>query len=522
MALLDDLPAPAVRLITRYARTRNIRGTNTFARVCRSWRDAVLDSEDQEQLQLLLALEGLPADAVTSTSAWLVQHGQCVNSLCIAYEDDTAPVFQQLPLSTAPLVGLVRLEVDGPDSLVALASALPQLVALTHLRASIEIVRLGDSVHERSQGVFSAQWLPLEAPPSLQQLCPGLKSLRLSIVRVDSGMLWHVEVPVAQLLPDHLQQLHVNSAPSATMYMPCDTLSSFTSLHRLVLTSPCMLDLDLLLDMLGLEELDLRSVHCCVDGGAVSFEEWLTHQLFTAPHRLTKITGLSITHWEPAPFISDAFVMALSRLRKLEVALWKDSAAAGVKQLSTLRCLQHLSLPVYCKTTSEATAVVSALSSVQQLTSLHLHGSDVDCSMWATVLPHLTQLRVLGPTMELLLGGGLVEEVTRLSQLQCLYVDDCRPGRWWDPVNLSAEMAPSLDMLSKCSSLRAVLYWSHTWVGDSTAPPLWYQLYQGRLHLSCWHKWRQAAVEGRVVCPAPCPHLPGVWELEQQQPADGT
>jgi hypothetical protein len=68
--MFEELPTSAVRLITRYARTRHIPGTNRLARVCRSWRDAALNSNDQERLQLLLALEGLTDlddDAFTSS-----------------------------------------------------------------------------------------------------------------------------------------------------------------------------------------------------------------------------------------------------------------------------------------------------------------------------------------------------------------------------------------------------------------------------------------------------------------------
>jgi hypothetical protein len=135
-------------------------------------------------------------------------------------------------------------------------------------------------------------------------------------------------------------------------------------------------------------------------------------------------------------------------------------------------------------------------------------------------MPCLTQLRVLVVEQELL-QQGLAAELYRLSQLQCLYV----AGPWQgtgQPADTCAAVAPHLQALSQCSSLRAVLCWSTGRApGTPVTPPLWEYRHEGRLHLSCWHKWRYAADEGRVVCPRPCPHLPGVWELQQQEPAGG-
>jgi hypothetical protein len=64
-----------------------------------------------------------------------------------------------------------------------------------------------------------------------------------------------------------------------------------------------------------------------------------------------------------------------------------------------------------------------------------------------------------------------------------------------------------------------VLCWVRVEVGDPRHMVWEENVHQGGLHLSCWHGWRTAAVEGRVVCPRPCPHLPGVCELQQQEQA---
>jgi hypothetical protein len=515
MTTFDDLPAAAVRLITRAARTRRISGTNRFARICRTWRDAGLNNEDQEQLQLLLPLEGLPADSLTSTSEWLSQHGVCVTSLHITYEPETAPLFQQLPLSSAPLVGLARLEVDGPDSLVALAPALPQLVALTHLRAYIGVALPESSLPGSMQGVFSAQGEPLEDVPSLQQLCPGLKSLKLALNN-HKRRLQHVVAPVEELLPDGLEQLHIHRcSTSFDITLPCAALTSLTSLRCLTLDRVNILDPDLLLTMPGLEELQLLLLTGRVQEHSFP-DDWLAAGACTTPQHLTKLTGMSLTYniEALAPVLAGA-----THLCKLELLLVDPGAAAWVQQLAVLTGLRQLTLHLAARD-GDAAAALLTLSSLKQLTCLRLGvcPSKVASSTWAEVLPHLTQLRVLGVTEGQLLGGGLSEEVAKLPQLQCLYVSDEAYG-FWDPPGTVERVAHHLPVLSQCSSLRAVLCWS---VAQGAAPSkqrLAEYVHEGRLHLSYWYKWRDAAVEGRVVCPRSCPHLPGVWELQQQEAA---
>jgi hypothetical protein len=125
---------------------------------------------------------------------------------------------------------------------------------------------------------------------------------------------------------------------------------------------------------------------------------------------------------------------------------------------------------------------------------------------------------VLGTTLEQLREEGLAEELYQLRQLQCVYVGN--GALLFGPLAVAGEMvARRLHVLSKCSSLRAVLCWG---AGDDDGAqgaspethPLRQYVQEGQVHLSSWHKWRDVAVEGRVVCPRPCPHLPCVWELQ--------
>jgi hypothetical protein len=515
MVTLGDLPASALRLITRSARSRLIPGTNRFAKVSRSWRDAGIDSGEDEQLQLLVALEDLPSEAVASTSSWLAQHGGCVTSLQVMYDSATAHLFQQLPLSTAPLVGLERLELDGPDSLVALAPALPQLVHLTHLSASITFnSKRVDTGKARCVVTTQGQ---LEALPSLQQLRPGLKSLTLDISATSSFSA--VTVPVEKLLPGDLEGLHMRG--DDRIELECTQLAYLTRLRSLTLESLSVMDPDQLLSMPGLVDIAHDTGMLYVDHQHHSADDWLASLVDNAPQHLSKLTGMTsyISPPEMAP------VLALApTLRKLSLVMSVTSAAAELQQLSTVTSLRHLALDIMHGSRSHSNAVVSALSSVQHLTYLQLHmrSKGVQRSTWAAVLPHLTQLQVLS-VKQGLLGTGLAAEAMRLTQLQSLYVE-C-PKQVFTPAVISS-LREQLQVLGMCHSLKAVLCWSFARRGEeprggaAAGVPLVEGQAEGGVLFSCWGKWREAAEEGRVVCPRACPHLPGVCEL-QQVPAGG-
>jgi hypothetical protein len=411
-------------------------------------------------------------------------------------------------------VGLARLEVDGPDSLVALAPALPQLVALTHLSASISLTCPEGRAMDAG-GVFSAGGTQLEAAPCLQELCPGLRSLHLAFATDNSAVYPCVDARLAQLLPDGVQQLTLHSS-DRTVAVSCAWLTALTSLRTLSLDGMCAWHPDVLLDLPGLEELDLTRASCQLGSILCSPHEWANRVLHGAQQHMAKLVGLELCGhpFLPSSCTVPELITACSRLCMAQVAVLEPRDAALVPQLASISSLRHLWLSA-----AGATAgAVSALTSMSQLTCLHLNvnPAKVPRSTWAAVLPHLTQLRVLAVSEWLLLEGpegGLAAELHLLSQLQCLYVAWSEGD--WTPAGAGAQMTPHLQMLSACSSLRAVLCWSEAHHGVLAAQPLWEYVHEGRLHLSCWHKWALAAEEGRVVCPRPCPHLPGVWELQE-------
>jgi hypothetical protein len=361
----------------------------------------------------------------------------------------------------------------------------------------------------------------------MQQLCPGLRSLHLVLEKLmDSFFTCRMDTRLSKLLPEPIEQLHLETAMAGYLRSSADlhpaALTSLSSLRRLSLTNITVGDLNQVLSMPHLDSLDMRHCYCEVDGRLCSVNHWLYLGHCTAPRHLTKLIGLYIQHLESDALDAAPVLTALSGVRKLAPVYMACSPASCVQQLSSLRGLQHLSLAILIEAASDAAAAVSALSSTQQLTYLSLHGRiQVQRSTWAAVLPQLTQLQVLGVGRRLLVEG-LAAELPRLPQLQCLYVEDWANEGGWDPAATAAQVVPHLQVLSQCSRLKAVLCWGLVTEEDApAAQPLWVCQHEGRLHLSCWHKWRRAAEQGWVVCPRACPHLPGVLELQQQEQATG-
>jgi hypothetical protein len=318
-----------------------------------------------------------------------------VTSLQVTYDPDTAPLFQQLPLPTAPLVGLARLEVDGPDSLVALAPVLPQLVALTHLRASISLVGDTSDTHE--------------ALPSLQ-LCPRLRSLHLIMERDDDKDFYMVGAPEVQQLPVGLEELTIHTGRSVlNVNLHCGAIPRLTCLRRLSLKGlQVLVDGEKLFEMPVLEELDLRNTGSW-RGDTSSTEANLLHlEACTAAHQRRKLIGMSLVQIGPNSGAAHTLVAVAPGVRKLAVTLMQPGAAGPfMQQLSGLRRMHHLEVFTRAPTADDL-ARVAALPSAGHLTCLCLHSwsEGVPRTTWAAVLPRLTQLRVLVMRKELLLEGS--------------------------------------------------------------------------------------------------------------------
>jgi hypothetical protein len=274
--------------------------------------------------------------------------------------------------------------------------------------------------------------------------------------------------------------------------------------------------------MPGLEEVSLDLESVWQDGILVTLQERLEGELCTAPQHVTKFTKLCLDLEEFARL--NALPTGLINLRQLELIVWEADAAALSQQLSVLSSLRHLDLSIYCDTEQAAAAAVSAVTNTQQLTYLGLFAGSArpPPSSWAAVLPCLTQLQVLALGKTLFMEQGLAAEVTKLARLQCMYVEEWEYGAW-DLAAARAEMAPILHVLSKCNSLTAVLYSAdlRNGLAPSLPGPVWEVVQEGGLVVSFWRKWEHASGQGCVVRPQACPHLPGVWELQQEDPADG-
>lgn len=346
-----------------------------------------------------------------------------------------------------------------------------------------------------------------------------------------------VIAPVAQVLPASLEQLSIHNSRSVwNVGFDSAALTSLTALRHLSLVGLAY-KLEPLFHVPALDQMDLRHVCGMAEG------DWSPNLFDRGPQQQAKLAGYQTGSLWSVSQDMQSLMAAAPGLCKLRLVLHQPDAGvvAWVQQLSSLSALRHLHLSLDClHYTDEVIATVPALSGAQQLTYLRLSigKGRVERESWDKLLPNLSQLRVLAVKEKQVLYEGLPAKVALLPQLQCLYVE----GSWglpWDPAATGAEVVPHLQALSKCSSLKAVLCWAPVmargeddqemaWPGRrrlgmarQEAPAahcMWQYVHEGRVQLSCWHGWRHAAEEGLVVCPQACPHLPGVWRVQQLAP----
>jgi hypothetical protein len=234
---IHDLPGPAVRSITRRVRPRIIPGTNRFALVCRTWRDASNVDEEDVQLQLELDLDDLSEPDLATSLSWLQLHGSSVSGLAVhtVYKPCWSIMEQTLVASALCSSQLTRLELMASDTLLPLAPHLPHLPHLQHLSASIWAKIM------QQEGVASFctdGGKCVEEPPDLGQLCPQLVSLELTMEGWDKASLLSMptaDARLCRLLPTTLQQLRL---ATHNLRLDCSALKQLTALTKLVIESP--------------------------------------------------------------------------------------------------------------------------------------------------------------------------------------------------------------------------------------------------------------------------------------------
>jgi hypothetical protein len=400
------MPLGVVQRIAHLARGRRIPGTNKYARVCRQWRDAS-NSDEAEQLQLLVDLHIMSAEEVARACSWMSMHGRSVQTLLVSAEGMAPPhqTWFTTAAAAAALGNLRRLEVHQGHSLLMLVPVLGQLPHLQHLGAAVAAVADANKSwqvaggEEMVEGVLMDQrsrpWQPL---PDMQRLCPQLTHLFLCLdVEVESDGLeddiaWDydggvtVDKRLARLLPATLQHLTLSAG------LDCmDTVF----LHPTSLTH-----------LKALQQLTLR----CVEMDAAGCQAAVAH--LTALQELRVRDWRYVTQPEPvlllAPKLVDYRVhynlpaAAAPQLVHLTRLVWRNCGEmlpGAAQALAACTALQELRLEAYYMggpgSQTEVAAVVRQAAGMPQLRSLQLEGRAESTEDLAASLAQCTQLTSL-------------------------------------------------------------------------------------------------------------------------------
>jgi hypothetical protein len=562
MVAFSELPLAAVWHITQLARGRLVPGTNPYACISRQWRDACGSTGaagDAESLQLFIEQGYMSAKQLARLAAWLSMYGQHVEVLIMGA---TMIHAQQLALFWQPaatLSRLKRLEVVQKHSLVMLAPVLGQLPQLQHLTAHVSMASMGleqmdVSLEGEVEGVFINEAGAAWDVPDLQQLCPQLIDLNLTVVPDSSWPVW-VDARLPWLLPAPLQQLTL-AAWQHTSRVSAASLVHLTALQQLTLAK---IDVpepgagELAVELVALQQLRIVDPAFKLNPNRPEEDSMLQlAPLMTAYHcsrdtpccyvrlvpNLVHLTSLMLFS-ETCPHTGlDEILAALPHLQELGMRGYiGHSVEAALRMAGSMEQLRSLHLEGFSLT---PTALHTSLGYVTQLTSLVLlvkvsAQASSECVFVEPPSHQLQQLQRLVVHKHLLVcyKGDWLAHLSSLTTLEVILPSHMRELFGWSMPNWCAcngnqwEDDPMLmrKMLLKVpqwpASLQGVVLWVH-WMpglGDCktrswsfTAPGA---SSSGR-RVTVWYEQRRGTAEGWARPFQRCTHLPGVWELQGQ------
>jgi hypothetical protein len=559
----SELPQIAVEHILRLARGRSIAGTNRFARVCQQWGDA---SEEAEPLQLFLNLSHLSEEDLARATYWLFVHGQHVNVLVV--HKDQRYNLDWDPSTASALRHLRRLEVTEADVLEQLAPALKQMPQLQHLAVTLRMdhhpyrhpLSCG-KVSPPPPGALGRFLVSAENPwgwvPDMQELCPQLTGLALTVGCCGHSM--RMDPAVSQLFNSGLQQLTVGDESSTRhgAVLSASALGHLSALQQLTLDG-VVLELDgsggaeegakLAQGLAALQQLrmyhprralqdDAESMACLGDS-LVDYEVFVEDQDVGMLASCVHLTRLVLC--EDLPEGTADALAALTGLQELGLrGPVEDSTADVVQQaagMAQLRCLQLVGYGEY------SAELAPGLAQCRQLTSLVLlvgargqldgpYQLDDDEPL-VSALQQLPGLRCLTVRERLVLfqQGAWLAALTALTCLsvQLDYRVVPRAARWPPTSRQEDREAQQLQQTYHAAAqqlvtqvhewpvgLQQVVFWTDGEAyGQRFKPMSWQLSAPGRTQVTAWLEQQDKSAPGWARPFRPCPHLPGVWELQ--------
>jgi hypothetical protein len=547
MVSITDLPQIAVQQIVRRARGRSIAGTNKYARVCRQWRAA---EDEAEPLQLFMNLAHLSEEDLARVTSWLSMHGQSVDVLVApVVESPCVDNLGWLVGSAPALRNLQRLEVPGHDLLEQLVPVLKQLPQLQHLEASVQVKQhLAGSTR-----AAKAKQAPRQQVPNLRKLCPDLISLRLMVN--PAGAAINLDDRVAHLFSPGLQQLALTSRSKFRVSLCASGVGHLSALQQLTLDG-VVVDKQgackLAQELGAVQQLRVYYLQCG-EAGPGCLAAGVPVHLFP---NLTEYEMWS-SDWERAAWYNEDVLASCGHLTRLVLGAHVPEGTADA--LAALTGLRELG--VYSFFPGRNEVVVQHAAGMAQLRSLQLEGHSVSQVMGAN-LAQCTQLTSL-----VLLSGYKhrpdsnqisASTLQQLAGLRCLTVHEemvlVEQGTWLLAltqltrlcVNLAGYVSmegdsglmlrlpiqwPERRRAGYHAAAQRVLAQVQQWpaglqqivfsaeygrYGDSFQPMCW-QLPSagvGKAQVAVWleEQYRLATTWSRPF--RPCPHLPGVWELQ--------
>jgi hypothetical protein len=548
MVRFSDLPQIAVEHILRSARGRSIAGSNKYARVCRQWRDV---ENEAEPLQLFMNLSHLSEADLARAASWLSVHGQHVDVLVAHINQYTRQQqFSWLVNATPTLRNVQRLEVAGHDSLRQLVPVLQQLPQLQHLEAGFHMSLQAQPDHGGFTGT-APQQDPGQQVPNMQELCPHLTSMTLEVTPTWS--VSEIDHRLSHLFGPGLQQLRLSRSGCGDVYVCASGVGHLSALQQLTLDGVNLIEEgahQLAQELGALQQLRLYHFEYEDVGGwaplapkLTEYEVWLgtnpwgptlhNEEVLSRCGHLTRL----VLNGRLSQGTTDALA-ALTGLRELGLyADPEDITMEVVQQLAgmpRLRSLQLQGLGVVHQTLAAGVAQWKQLTSLVLL--MHSPFKAGGVVSWAWGVQQLTGLQSLTVTPQVVAEeqGAWLAPLTRLTSL-CVQLSSLEGFAWDDSGRrcFPAEQRPEQRRQRFHAAAERVLAHVPQWPAglrqvlfsvksamhmrsESIVPMCW-QLPlagPGRAQVAVWLEEQDSSAAGWSRPFRPCPHLPGVWELQ--------